>query len=146
MRLALAARAITYGQNLVYEGPRFKSMNIEGDTAVITFDNIGGGLIARNGDAIASDGVVMGSRLPVRITSSTMPKQSSRAIRCWLRARTLRTRGRSIRLGNLPRGQSVQQGGAAGNPISDRQAAVAEGSFLIGPPAISGCTGPAGRT
>lgn len=50
-RLALAARAIAYGQKLVYQGPTFKSLTIEGDKAVIHFDNIGGGLVGK-GDTL----------------------------------------------------------------------------------------------
>lgn len=46
-RLAAAARAIAYGQDVPYSGPLFKSMRIEGDTATLTFDHAGSGLEAR---------------------------------------------------------------------------------------------------
>jgi len=49
-RLALAARAVAYGEKLVYAGPTYKSMKIEGDSIRINFDNIGGGLEAKDGD------------------------------------------------------------------------------------------------
>ena len=45
-RLALAARAIAYGQKLVYSGPIYKSMKIEGDKAILSFDWVGSGLVA----------------------------------------------------------------------------------------------------
>jgi len=49
-RLALAARAVAYGEKLVYSGPVFKSVAFKDFTATITFDSIGQGLEARNGD------------------------------------------------------------------------------------------------
>jgi sialate O-acetylesterase len=49
-RLALWARAKTYGEkDLVYSGPLFKSMTIEGDKARIAFDDTGGGLVTNDG-------------------------------------------------------------------------------------------------
>jgi sialate O-acetylesterase len=49
-RLALAARAIAYGQKLEYSGPVFQSMTVQGDRAVLSFTHIGGGLVAAGGD------------------------------------------------------------------------------------------------
>jgi len=49
-RLALWARARTYGEkDLVYCGPMFQSMTVEGDKARITFDDVGGGLVTNDG-------------------------------------------------------------------------------------------------
>lgn len=48
-RLALAAEKIAYGREVVYSGPVFKSMSVEGNKAVLTFDHAGGGLEARGG-------------------------------------------------------------------------------------------------
>jgi sialate O-acetylesterase len=49
-RLALWARAKIYGENdLVYSGPLFKSLTIEGDKARVAFDHIGGGLVTNDG-------------------------------------------------------------------------------------------------
>ena len=49
-RLALWALAKTYGQNdLVYSGPLYKSMTVEGDTIRLTFDHANGGPIASDG-------------------------------------------------------------------------------------------------
>jgi len=48
-RLALWARAKTYGEkDLVYSGPLYKSMSVEGGKARIAFDHVGGGLIAND--------------------------------------------------------------------------------------------------
>lgn len=41
-RLALAARAIAYGEKVVYAGPQYKSMTVEGDKLVLTFDSADG--------------------------------------------------------------------------------------------------------
>jgi len=49
-RLALAGRKIAHGQDIVFSGPRFKSMRIDGDKAVLKFEHVGGGLVAK-GDA-----------------------------------------------------------------------------------------------
>lgn len=43
-RLARIALAKDYGQTLVYQGPTFKSLEVAGDKAVVTFENVGGGL------------------------------------------------------------------------------------------------------
>jgi sialate O-acetylesterase len=48
-RLALWPLAKIYGKNVVYSGPLFKRMNIEGNKAVLSFDHVGGGLIAKGG-------------------------------------------------------------------------------------------------
>jgi sialate O-acetylesterase len=47
-RLALWALAKTYGKQIVYSGPLYKSMTVEGSKIRIKFDHVGGGLVARN--------------------------------------------------------------------------------------------------
>jgi sialate O-acetylesterase len=49
-RLALAARAIAYGEKTIHSGPVYQSMKIEGDRAVLSFKHAGGGLEARGGE------------------------------------------------------------------------------------------------
>jgi len=46
-RLALAAEAIGYGMNVVYSGPAFDSMSVEGNAARLKFKHLGGGLLAK---------------------------------------------------------------------------------------------------
>ena len=48
-RLALAARAIAYGEKISYAGPAFKAMNVQGEKAVLSFEHVGAGLEARGG-------------------------------------------------------------------------------------------------
>lgn len=51
-RLALWALAKTYGKDLVYSGPIYKSMRIEGDKIVLDFEHIGSGLVAGGGEPL----------------------------------------------------------------------------------------------
>jgi sialate O-acetylesterase len=50
-RLALVARAIAYGENLVYSGPTFREALFADGKATIAFDHLGGGL-AMKGDKL----------------------------------------------------------------------------------------------
>ena len=47
IRLALEARAIAYGQNIVYSGPTYKSAEFKYDRAIVSFDHVGAGLESR---------------------------------------------------------------------------------------------------
>jgi sialate O-acetylesterase len=48
-RLALAARAIAYGEDIVYSGPIYTSMRAEGNKVILSFNHVGGGLVAKGG-------------------------------------------------------------------------------------------------
>lgn len=48
-RLALAARATVYGENIVYSGPLFSRLSIEGERAILHFQHVGSGLVAKDG-------------------------------------------------------------------------------------------------
>jgi sialate O-acetylesterase len=48
-RLALAARAVAYGEKIEAAGPVFQSLKIKGDKAVLRFSHLGGGLVAKDG-------------------------------------------------------------------------------------------------
>jgi sialate O-acetylesterase len=47
-RLALWAMAKVYDKKLVYSGPVYKSMTVEGSAIRLKFDHVGGGLVARD--------------------------------------------------------------------------------------------------
>jgi len=49
-RLALAARGIAYGEKIEYSGPLYKSIRIDGGRIVLSFDHVGKGLEARDGE------------------------------------------------------------------------------------------------
>lgn len=61
-RLALAARAIAYGEKIEYSGPIYKSLKTKGDKIILSFTHVGKGLEARGGqltgfEVAGSDGV-----------------------------------------------------------------------------------------
>jgi sialate O-acetylesterase len=47
-RLALAALNVAYGQDIVFLGPVYKDMIIAGEQAILSFEHVGGGLMAKN--------------------------------------------------------------------------------------------------
>jgi sialate O-acetylesterase len=49
-RLARAARTIAYGEKGTYSGPIYRSLRIDRDKAYISFDHIGRGLVAKDGN------------------------------------------------------------------------------------------------
>jgi sialate O-acetylesterase len=52
-RLALAAQKVAYGdEKVVYSGPIYQSMKVEGNTISVSFTNIGSGLIAKGGSEL----------------------------------------------------------------------------------------------
>lgn len=52
-RLALAALKVAYGEkNVVYSGPIYKCMKIKENKIVLTFTNIGGGLVVKGGNEL----------------------------------------------------------------------------------------------
>lgn len=48
-RLALAARAIAYGEKIVYSGPVFDAVKFDGHRATLSFQHMGTGLVAKDG-------------------------------------------------------------------------------------------------
>jgi sialate O-acetylesterase len=49
-RLALAARALAYGEQIEYSGPLFESFQIDGQRAVLKFSHATGGLVAQGSE------------------------------------------------------------------------------------------------
>jgi len=47
-RLTIAALNKTYGKEITYSGPIYKSMKVEGNKVIIDFDHIGRGLVAKD--------------------------------------------------------------------------------------------------
>ncbi len=48
-RLALAARAVAYGEKIEFSGPVFDALKVKGNKATLTFTHVGGGLVAKDG-------------------------------------------------------------------------------------------------
>ena len=87
-RLAKEAERIHYGKNIISAGPSFRSMKIEGDKAILSFDNVGGGLVAsgsregklncfaiagKDGKFVWADAVIDGDKVVVSSPSVKEP-------------------------------------------------------------------------
>lgn len=48
-RLALAARAVAYGERIEYSGPVYRRLAVKSNRAVLQFTHLGGGLVAHDG-------------------------------------------------------------------------------------------------
>jgi len=87
-RLALAARALAYGERLEYSGPVFDALKVKGGNATLTFTHLGGGLVARGGPGrgllrgftmAGADGTFHPARAEIHgktviVTSETVPR------------------------------------------------------------------------
>jgi sialate O-acetylesterase len=51
-RLALVARKMAYREDVAASGPTFKSLEVNGNQAVVTFDHVDDGLVARGGEVL----------------------------------------------------------------------------------------------
>jgi sialate O-acetylesterase len=84
-RLALAARAVAYGEKVEYSGPVFKNMKIGNDRAVISFDHAKSGLMAnlkdlngftiagKDGNFVPATAEIEGSTVIVNSTAIARP-------------------------------------------------------------------------
>ncbi len=52
-RMALAALKIAYGENIVHSGPIYQSAKIDGNKIILSFSNVGSGLITNDGEALS---------------------------------------------------------------------------------------------
>jgi sialate O-acetylesterase len=74
-RLALAAESVAYGQKLVFSGPRYDKMTVEGAKARIHFTHVGGGLAAPAfTDPVTPCGPTLAKRFGLEITPELRPK------------------------------------------------------------------------
>ena len=51
-RLALAAEGLAYGRPVVWQGPRFSSLRVDGDRVLVTFTHVDGGIKTRDGQRL----------------------------------------------------------------------------------------------
>jgi sialate O-acetylesterase len=82
-RLALAARALAYGETLEYSGPLFESLRTDGRRAILKFSHADSGLVARGGElkgftVCGADGVFQPARArivgdTVEVSADTVP-------------------------------------------------------------------------
>lgn len=83
-RLALAARALAYGEKLEYSGPAFDRLKVKGAKATLTFSHLGGGLVAKGGalegfTVAGADGAFHPARAEIRgktvvVTGDAVPR------------------------------------------------------------------------
>jgi sialate O-acetylesterase len=83
-RLALAARALAYGEKLEYSGPVYGGLKVKGPNVTLTFTHLGGGLVAKGGPlkgftVAGADGAFLPARAEIRgktvVISSDAVKQ-----------------------------------------------------------------------
>lgn len=84
-RLALAARAIAYGEKLEYSGPAFASMKVKGNRAIVSFTHTDSGLMAKGGELrgftlagvdgnfVPANAVIQGAKVVVSSPSVSKP-------------------------------------------------------------------------
>ena len=82
-RLALAARALAYGEKIEYSGPLYQEMKVEAGRVMLDFTHTGGGLVAKGGDLqgftiagtdgnfVPAQAEIQGSR--IRVSSADVP-------------------------------------------------------------------------
>ena len=85
-RLALAARAQTYGEKIVYSGPMYKDVKFDGSKATLSFDHVGGGLIAQA--LVPTAGKDKRQRTPPGAWTSPPPTPNWSASPCAARTRS----------------------------------------------------------
>ena len=112
-RLALAARAIAYGEKIEYSGPVYDSLKIEGDHAVLSFTHVGSGLMAKDGELkgftiAGADGTFAAAKAIIEGDKVVVSSPSVST-----------TRGGSLRLGQHAGREPVQQRRFAGYAVPD---------------------------
>ncbi|MBS1786462.1 MAG: sialate O-acetylesterase [Acidobacteria bacterium] len=84
-RLALAARAIAYGEKIEYSGPVYSAMKVKGNSVELSFHHVGGGLVVKGdkltGFAIAgadqkfvsAEAIIKGDKIIVSSSTVAQP-------------------------------------------------------------------------
>jgi sialate O-acetylesterase len=110
-RLALAARALAYGEKIEYSGPIFASMKMDGANAILNFTHLGGGLVAKGGELrgfvlAGADGVLHPAQADV--IGDTVVVNSTKV-----------ARPMSVRYGwaNVPEGNLFNRAGLPASPF-----------------------------
>ena len=57
LRLALAARHVAFGEDIVYSGPTYRSHRVSDGRITIEFDHAGQGLVGNSGDGMSEPGI-----------------------------------------------------------------------------------------
>jgi len=110
-RLALAARALAYGERLEYSGPVYQSMKIVRGRAILRFTHVGGGLVARGG--------------PLKGFTMAGPDEIFHPARAKIRGRTVRVTSDAVReptavrygWAHVPEGNLFNRAGLPASPF-----------------------------
>jgi sialate O-acetylesterase len=85
VRLAIAARALAYGEKIEFSGPQFESVMFEGNQAIVSFTHVGQGLMAKgeeltgftvcdeSGKFVPAKATIKGDKVVVSAESVTKP-------------------------------------------------------------------------
>jgi sialate O-acetylesterase len=60
LRLSLAARHVSFGEDIVYSGPTYRSHRVSGGRVTIDFDHVGQGLVGISGESTSGPGIPLG--------------------------------------------------------------------------------------
>ena len=117
IRLALAARAIAYGEPIEYSGPEYASMKVEGDAIVLSFTHLTGGLEAKDGPL---KGFAIAGADHAFVNAEAEIKGDAIVVRS---PRSEDARGRPLWLGEFPGRQPLEQGWPPRLPVPNRRPA-----------------------
>ena len=119
-RLALAARAVAYGERVVHAGPIFDGMTVEGGRVRVRFRHVGAGLAldAAKGSA---------SRWPASMASSSRRPRRRRRHDRRVEPGRRRAGGGALRVGGRSDHEPAQQGRPAGVAVPHGHVLTSEG-------------------
>ena len=106
-----SALAHDYGKKIEFSGPMYKSMKVEGGTIRLTFDHLGGGLVAKGGDPVGF--AIAGADKKVCLG----PSEDRRRHRRRFQRSGRSTRRRSLRLGRNPKCNLYNKEGLPASPF-----------------------------
>ncbi|MFY0626253.1 MAG: sialate O-acetylesterase [Reichenbachiella sp.] len=60
-RLALSAQKLAYNEDVIFSGPTYKSMEVRGNQIILSFDNIGSGMVIKEEQASLNEFAIAGT-------------------------------------------------------------------------------------
>ena len=73
-RLSQLVRGDAYGEDLVYSGPIYRSMTVQGDAVIIEFDHVGSGLTSSDSDPLRGFSIASGEGQYIPATATILAK------------------------------------------------------------------------
>ena len=131
-RLALIARALTYGENVEWSGPQLRRWRVQGGSLVLDFDHASGGLAAKDGQPLRLFQIAGTNRQFFTATATHLQSIAHRLL-----PRTCRTRWRCAMPGARP---------AASTSTTARACRLRPSAPTAGPPRTAPCASLASAT